>query len=102
MYAIPSRWGFEAAVVAERASIAGDPAWAINLGETARTKTSATDFVFDGQFHCATAQVASDTLSGAWSFTTYEDKFVPFAVLLGMTFMLIITILVILKRRDPV
>jgi ABC-type multidrug transport system ATPase subunit/pSer/pThr/pTyr-binding forkhead associated (FHA) protein len=102
MYAIPSRWGFEAAIVPERKTLASNPAWLIDLGPTAHTKTSATDFVFDGQFQCATAQMASDTLGGAWSFTTYEDMFVPYAVLGGMTLSLIFAILVILKRRDPV
>lgn len=99
MYVIPARWGFEATVVAEREAIASEPAWLINLGGD---KTSAVDFIFGGQFHCATAQMASDQLTGAWSFTTYEDAFIPYAVLGGMCFMTMIAILVILKRRDPV
>ena len=99
MYAIPARWGFEAAVVAERAAIAADPAWLIILGNT---KTSAADFVVNGKFECATAQMASDTLNGAWGFSTYEAAYMPYAVLWGMTFALMIVILMVLKRRDPV
>ncbi|MCA9619102.1 MAG: FHA domain-containing protein [Myxococcales bacterium] len=100
MYSIPARWGFEAAIVAERAAIADDPAWLIPLGGD--NKTSAIDFIFDGKFQCATAQMASDTLTGGWSFTTYETPWAPYAVLGGMTFFVMLTILIILKRRDPV
>ena len=99
MYAIPARWGFEATVVAERAAVSDEAAWLINLGGD---KTSSTDFIFGGQFQCATAQMASDTLNGAWSFTTYETMWIPYAVLGGMTLSLLVVILFILKRRDPV
>jgi len=100
MYAIPARWGFEAAMVPERNAIANDPAWLISLGGS--DKTSATDFVFEGKFRCATAQMASDSYNGAWSFTTYEDIWMPFAVLGGMTLGLMLFLLIVLKRRDPV
>ena len=99
MYVVPARWGFEATVVAEREAIASEPAWLISLGGD---KTSAVDFIFGGQFHCATAQMASDQLTGAWSFTTYEDQWIPYAVLGGMCLLTMIAILIILKRRDPV
>jgi hypothetical protein len=98
-YVIPSRWGFESTISPERISLSDDPAWNIELGGS---KTSATDYIFDGRFKCATAQLASDSLNGAWSFTTYEEVWVPHAVLLGMTLSVLILILIILKRRDPV
>jgi ABC-type multidrug transport system ATPase subunit/pSer/pThr/pTyr-binding forkhead associated (FHA) protein len=99
MNVIPSRWGFEATIVPERVALESDPAWNIDLGTDA---TSAADYIFDGQFQCATAQLASDQLTGAWAFTTYETAWIPYAVLGGMTFFLLLTVLIILKRRDPV
>jgi ABC transport system ATP-binding/permease protein len=99
MYAIPARWGFEGTVVPERKAIANETAWLIDLNSDA---TSAGDFIFDGRFECATAQMASDNLTGAWAFTTYETQWLPFAVLWGMTFGIMMIILVLLKRRDPV
>ncbi len=99
MYLVPSRWGFEATIVPERQALADHPAWTIDLGTDA---TSAGDYIFDGKFHCATAQLASDQLTGAWAFTTYESTFIPYAVLGGMTLVILIMLLFILKRRDPV
>jgi hypothetical protein len=99
MYAIPARWGFEAAIIPERKAIADEPAWSIALGGDT---TSAPDFIFNGKFDCATAQMASDQLNGAWSFTTYEEVWVPYAVMGSMTLALMICILFLLKRRDPV
>jgi ABC-type multidrug transport system ATPase subunit/pSer/pThr/pTyr-binding forkhead associated (FHA) protein len=99
MYAIPSRWGFEATIVPERVALAEDPAWTINLGNDV---SSATDFIEAGRFKCAVAQMASDQLTGAWSFTTYEEFFIPYAALGGMTLILLVLLLIILKRRDPV
>ena len=37
-----------------------------------------------------------------WSFTTYEQTWLPFVVLMGMTLALLVTLMVVLKRRDPV
>lgn len=105
MYTIPARWGFEAAVAPERKAIADTPAWLIDLGTN---KTSTAHFILNGKFQCALAQMASgppddaNTLSGAWSFTTYESAFIPYAVLWGMTFSILMLILVVLKRRDRV
>lgn len=100
MYGIPARWGFEAAIVPERHAIASDPAWVIDLGSP--DKSSAADFISGGRFECATAQVASDTMSGAWGFTTYEQPYIPFAVLGGTTLIVFVIILVTLRRRDQV
>jgi ABC-type multidrug transport system ATPase subunit/predicted component of type VI protein secretion system len=99
MNAIPARWGFEAVVIPERTANAGDPAWLIDLGTD---QTSAPDFVFNGKFECSTAQLASDQLNGAWSFTTYETTWIPFAVLGGITVGIVLLMLMALKRRDPV
>jgi hypothetical protein len=56
----------------------------------------------NGKFQCAIAQVASDSLNGAWGFTEYASLWLPSAVLFGMTFAMIAILLVALKRRDPV
>jgi ABC-type multidrug transport system ATPase subunit/pSer/pThr/pTyr-binding forkhead associated (FHA) protein len=102
MYGMPARWGFEAAIVPERAAIVDQEAWLIDLGKQMVGKTSANDFIFNGKFQCATAQMASDSLNGAWSFATYETIFLPYAALGGMTLLLLIVIMVTLKRRDRV
>ncbi|MBM4375236.1 MAG: FHA domain-containing protein [Deltaproteobacteria bacterium] len=100
MYAVPARWGFEAAVVPERHAIASEPAWVLDLGSP--QLTSADDFVKSGRFECATAQVASNTLNGAWGFTTHEQPFIPYAVLGATTLLVFVVILVTLRRRDQV
>jgi ABC-type multidrug transport system ATPase subunit/pSer/pThr/pTyr-binding forkhead associated (FHA) protein len=100
MYAIPARWGFEAAIVPERLAIAEDTAWLIDLG--APDKSSANDFIAHGKFQCATAQLASDGLNGAWAFTTYETVFIPYVVLSAMTLVILVFIMAILRRRDQV
>jgi hypothetical protein len=100
MYLSPTRWGFEAAIVPERLAIRSDPAWLIKVGEP--DTSSATDFVFNGEFHCATAQLASDELNGAWAFTNYEATYLPYAVLGAMMCSTLIGIVVILKRRDRI
>jgi hypothetical protein len=99
MNVIPARWGFEASVIEERLSLVDDSAWLIDLG---RTDSSPGDFVHAGKFQCSVAQLASDTFAGAWGFTSYEDRWIPYAVLGGVTALLLTLLCVILKRRDPV
>ncbi|HHH10620.1 MAG TPA: hypothetical protein ENK23_00895, partial [Sorangium sp.] len=99
MYVVPARWGFEAAVIPERMAIADDPAWLIKLGTD---QSSATDYVIHGEFQCATAQLASDSLNGAWGFTSYETMWLPYAVLAAMSVVVLVFILVLLKRRDRI
>ncbi len=99
MYIIPARWGFEGAITPERLALANNHAWLIDLG---RTDSSPADFVEAGKFKCAVAQMASDNLQGAWSFTTYDQPIIPFLVLTAMTAVLLVTLCVFLKRRDPV
>ncbi|MFO0548883.1 MAG: FHA domain-containing protein [Polyangiaceae bacterium] len=98
---IPARWGFEAAIVPERNALENDPAWSINL-QMPDEPTQQADFIHKGKFQCATAQIAGDTFSGNWGFTSYEQQWVPYAVLGGATLFLMIVLCLILKRRDPV
>ena len=100
MYMMPARWGFEGSIAQERAIIANYPAWVVDLHLPGLNSPS--DFVRNGQFHCATAQIESGTLSGAWGFVEWNDQWVPLAVLYGMTGIMLLALLVLLKRRDPV
>lgn len=100
MYVMPARWGFQGAIAHERAAIAADPAWLINLGQP--NLTSPPDFVKNGHFQCAIAQMASDRIPGAWGFTNWDVKILPVVVLFGMMVVMVGILLVLLKRRDPV
>ena len=48
------------------------------------------------------AAVTSRIGLGATRSTTYDQPYIPFAVLAGMTAALLVTLCVFLKRRDPV
>lgn len=100
MYIMPARWGFQGSIAQERAAIANDPAWVIDLNKP--ELTSIPDFVRGGKFYCATAQIESDRIAGAWGFVQWEDSWVPFAVLYGMTIFMLLVLLIMLRRRDPV
>ena len=99
MFLMPSRWGFEV-IANERIAIAGTAAWNIDLHKPDLSSTP--DFIQSGRFSCAVAQVASDSLNGAWGFTEWSTLWLPAAVLFSMTFLMIVILLVALKRRDPV
>jgi hypothetical protein len=100
-YAMPARWGFEAAIVPERMAIEHDPSWSIDL-MMKDPASSPADFIENGRFMCSTAQVAGEGYPGSWGFNTYEQTWLPFAVLGGMTIALLVVLCVLLKRRDPV
>jgi ABC transport system ATP-binding/permease protein len=100
MYVMPARWGFEGSIAHERLAIERDPAWFIDLKNA--TLNSPPDYVFGGHFQCAIAQMGSDALKGAWGFVNYDQHWLPITVLYGMTIFMLIALLVLLKRRDPV
>jgi ABC-type multidrug transport system ATPase subunit/pSer/pThr/pTyr-binding forkhead associated (FHA) protein len=100
MTIMPARWGFQGAIAEERAAIANLPAWVIDLHKPGLT--SAPDYVYDGRFFCATAQIGSETLSGGWGFVDWQLTWLPLAVLYGMTVLMLLVLFVLLKRRDPV
>jgi ABC-type multidrug transport system ATPase subunit/pSer/pThr/pTyr-binding forkhead associated (FHA) protein len=100
MYVMPARWGFQGSIAHERAAIAPLQAWNIDLHDP--KLSSAPDFIDAGKFKCATAQIASDSLAGAWGFTQWDTYWVPSAVLGGMTVGMLLILLILLKRRDPV
>ncbi|MFO0675439.1 MAG: ABC transporter permease [Polyangiaceae bacterium] len=100
MLVMPARWGFQGAIAHERMAIENQPAWLIDLKQP--SLTSPVDFIANGKFRCAIAQMASDTMPGAWGFANWNDTWLPGAVLGGMTFLIMLVLLVVLKRRDPV
>ncbi|MDB4938870.1 MAG: ABC-type multidrug transport system, ATPase component, partial [Labilithrix sp.] len=100
MYIMPARWGFEGSIAHERLAIEREPAWWIDLQNP--TLNSPPDYVFGGHFQCAVAQMGSESLKGAWGFTAYDQFWLPFAVLYGMTVVMLVLLLILLKRRDPV
>ncbi len=100
MYIMPARWGFEGSIAYERMAVAKNPAWFIDLQNT--SLNSPPDYVLGGYFQCALAQMGSETLKGAWGFSAYHEHWLPVVVLLGMTVFMLLTLLVLLKRRDPV
>ena len=100
MYIMPARWGFEGSIAHERLAIEREPAWWIDLQNPALN--NAPDYVFAGHFQCAIAQMGSDTLKGAWGFTMYDQVWLPISVLLGMTAVMLVLLLILLKARDPV
>jgi ABC-type multidrug transport system permease subunit len=100
MYVMPARWGFEGAIAQERAAMANSAPWVIDLHQP--SLSSAADFVTGGRFFCATAQIGSDSLAGAWGFVEWSTWWIPIAVLYAMTVLMLSLLLAIQKRRDPV
>jgi ABC-type multidrug transport system ATPase subunit/pSer/pThr/pTyr-binding forkhead associated (FHA) protein/ABC-type transport system involved in multi-copper enzyme maturation permease subunit len=100
MMVMPARWGFEGAIAQERWAIRNDPAWLIDLHQPGLQ--SAPDFIKDGHFQCAVAQIQADNISGAWGFANWELTGFPWAVLYGLTLVMLITLFILLKRRDTV
>ncbi|HVU00659.1 MAG TPA: FHA domain-containing protein [Polyangiaceae bacterium] len=100
MLLIPARWGFQGVVGQERRAIADDPAWIIDLKKP--DLNSASDFIVGGHFRCAEAQIAADNFNGAWGFTSWNQFWMPPAVMMVMMAVTLVAILFILKSRDPV
>jgi ABC-type multidrug transport system ATPase subunit/pSer/pThr/pTyr-binding forkhead associated (FHA) protein len=100
MMLMPARWGFQGIIAQERMAVANQPAWVLDLKKP--DVTAPDNFVFQGKFHCAEAQLAGTDFNGAWGFVDYRQVWLPPAVLLGMTVVMLIFILILLKRRDSI
>jgi ABC-type multidrug transport system ATPase subunit/pSer/pThr/pTyr-binding forkhead associated (FHA) protein len=100
MLVMPARWGFQGVIAQERMAVANNPAWVLDLQKPGLTAPD--NFVFQGKFHCAEAQLASPDFMGAWGFTDYQQIWLPPVVLIVMTLVTFIAILILLKRRDSV
>jgi ABC transport system ATP-binding/permease protein len=99
MFVIPARWGFQGTAAQERLAIADDPAWILDSKPGTNLPE---DFITNGKFYCAKAQLAHESLSGAWGFAQYDQVWLPFAVLGAMTLSMLIMLLFLLRRRDPI
>ncbi|HWO12547.1 MAG TPA: ABC transporter permease, partial [Polyangiaceae bacterium] len=100
MLLMPARWGFQGLVAQERLAVKSEPAWIVDLQRP--SLSSLDSFISAGKFHCAEAQIASDSLNGAWGFTQFEQAWLPIAVLSAMMLFVLGVTLVILKRRDSI
>jgi ABC-type multidrug transport system ATPase subunit/pSer/pThr/pTyr-binding forkhead associated (FHA) protein len=100
MLVMPARWGFQGLAAQERIAVRNDPAWVIDLERP--TLNSIDNFITAGKFRCAEAQIASDSLNGAWGFVNYENAWLPIVVLGVMMIVVLSAILVVLKRRDRI
>jgi ABC-type multidrug transport system ATPase subunit/pSer/pThr/pTyr-binding forkhead associated (FHA) protein len=100
MLVMPARWGFQGIIAQERMAIANNPAWVFDLKKP--DLTAPDNFVFQGKFHCAEAQLSSLDFNGAWGFTDYQKIWLPPAVLAVMMLVTFFAILFFLKRRDSV
>ncbi len=100
MYVMPARWGFQGIIAQERMAIANNAAWVFDLKKP--DVTAPDNFVFQGKFHCAEAQLSSLDFNGAWGFTDYQKIWLPPAVLAVMMLVTFLAILFFLKRRDSV
>jgi hypothetical protein len=100
MYLMPARWGFQGVIGPERAAIANDAAWVLDLKKP--DLNSVENFITAGKFRCAEAQIASKDFNGAWGFVDWQHYWLPASVLSAMMIAIFVIILVILKRRDAV
>lgn len=95
MAAIPSRWSYEGMLAAERKALSAS--WQIDAC------VATGDGVVDGRFNCALEELANKTkASGALGFATFDKPYVTYGVLGGMTLLALITLMILLKRRDSV
>ena len=100
MFGVPARWGFQGAIAQERMAIENTGPWLLDLKNPGAN--SPDEFITAGKFKCAIAQMASENYNGAWGFSQYNDIWLSFAVLGGMTFGSLVVLLMFLRRRDPV
>jgi ABC-type transport system involved in multi-copper enzyme maturation permease subunit len=122
MMAMPARWGFEGAIAPERVLNADTKEWLFSLpkptGDNALPadvmeklflKSTSGDTM---QFVCAKAQIGAKAdynsvgstfpFDGAWGFTEWNSQWLPFAVLGGMTVVMIAVMMFVLRQKDPV
>ncbi|MFI5298606.1 MAG: ATP-binding cassette domain-containing protein, partial [Polyangiales bacterium] len=119
MMIIPARWGFEGAIAPERILNAAEKEWLFTLP---KGKEAIAQDVLDRlflqekgdtlQFVCAKAQVGARQgintvgnvfpFEGAWGMTEWQQLWVPYVVLGGMTLATLVLMMVVLRKKDPV
>jgi ABC-type multidrug transport system ATPase subunit/pSer/pThr/pTyr-binding forkhead associated (FHA) protein len=119
MLAIPARWGFEGSIAPERFLNLGQKEWLFNLpkGKEAlppdvmerlflRDAGDHLTFVCPKAYMGATQAVNSVggqfPFDGAWGFSMWQQMWLPFAVLGGMTVVTLAIMMIVLRRKDPV
>ncbi len=95
MAVVPSRWSFEGLLAAERVELAAS--WRI------KACVATGKGIVGGRFDCAVEELRNTTEgAGGLGFSTYPTPAVSLLVLSGMTLAAIVTVMVMLKRRDSV
>jgi ABC-type multidrug transport system ATPase subunit len=95
MAVIPSRWSYEGLLAAERMELEG--AWKIKACVTSGAG------ITGGSFNCALEEIRNATSgAGGLGFRTYDEPGVAFAVLAAMTVAAVVSVMILLKRRDSV
>jgi hypothetical protein len=95
MSAVPSRWSFEGLLAAERSKLADS--WKIKACVTSG------EGIDGGKLNCALAELSNAAKGGGGlGFSTYDKPYVALGVLGGMTLLALITVTILLKRRDSV
>ncbi len=119
MLVVPARWGFEGSIAAERVINATQKEWLFNLpkGKEAlpaeiMDKLFLKEIGDHLQFNCPRAYIGAvqgpNTVGsqfpfdGAWGFTNWQQTWLPFAVLGGMTLVTLIIMMSVLRSKDPV
>ena len=119
MMGVPARWGFEGGIAPERLINATQKEWIFNLPKgTEALPPDVMDRLFlkdagdHMQFFCAKAYMGATQgpnsvagqfpFEGAWGFTEWQQVWMPYAVLGGMTFVTLAIMMVILRKKDPV
>jgi len=98
MYVTPARWGFEGVVAQERKAIADGAAWVMNLG---RTDTSRRTSCWPGSFGAPRPRSPARTSTAA-GLRQLGSCLAAATVLGGMTILLLIVILIVLRTRDSI
>jgi ABC-type multidrug transport system ATPase subunit/pSer/pThr/pTyr-binding forkhead associated (FHA) protein len=95
MNIIPARWSFEGMLAAERLAIADE--WRIPVCIAHGVG------IHGGKFDCAIEELRnSERGMGGLGFATYDLPWVPWAVMLTITLLMLGGVMTLLKRRDPV
>ena len=95
MAVVPSRWSFEGLFAAERVELASS--WKIQSCVTTGKG------IAGGKFNCALEELRNSSEGlGGLGFTTYDQPWVSFSVLAGITLLCVTLVMVLLRRRDSV
>ncbi len=94
MNLMPSRWAFEGVVRLERLAVSDASGWNMPLEGI---RDSPPDFIKEGIFQCALAQLKSTQLSGAWGFSS--AAWLPPSVLALMTLAILFVVMNLLRRK---